>query len=248
MVDELGASTVLDIGCGTGALACRLALRGIEVTGVDPAGASLEVACRKPGADGVRWVGGDVSALPPLQVDMVTMTGNVAQVFLTGDEWSATLAAAGAALRPAGLLVFETRDPAREAWRGWTREETFRRVEIPGVGAVQTWIQLTRLRLPLVSFCHTFVFEEDGAVLASDSTLRFRDRAETAESLRGAGLVVEEVREAPDRPGLELVFVARRQEPGRAAAGRAPGRQPLATVSSWTAGIGVPVPPTGPSV
>ena len=210
MVDQLGVRSVLDIGCGTGTFACRLARRGIEVTGVDPAAASLQVAGRKPGAHGVRWVTGGVSALPPLQVDMVTMTGNAAQVFLTDNEWAATLAASHAALRECGLLVFETRDPFRQAWRSWTREETFRRVEISGAGVLQTWMEVTDIRLPLVSFRHTFVFETDGAAIVSESTLRFRDQVEAGDSLRCAGFVVEEVRDAPDRPGLELVFVARR--------------------------------------
>ena len=51
LVEELGARSVLDVGCGTGTFACLLAARGVDVTGVDPAGASLEVARAKPGAD-----------------------------------------------------------------------------------------------------------------------------------------------------------------------------------------------------
>jgi hypothetical protein len=60
-----------------------------------------------------------------------------------------------------------------------------------------------------VSFRGTYVFGSDGAVLTSESTLRFRERAEVEESL--VGFVVDEVREAPDRPGKEFVFVATRQ-------------------------------------
>jgi hypothetical protein len=63
----------------------------------------------------------------------------------------------------------------------------------------------------LVSFRGTVVFESDGAVLISDSTLRFRHRVELAASLAAAGYLVDEVREAPDRPGRELVFIARRR-------------------------------------
>jgi SAM-dependent methyltransferase len=210
MAAELGARSVLDIGCGTGTFACLLARRGLTVTAVDPAQASLEIARSKPGADRVRWVHGYATDLPPLQVDLVTMTANVAQVFLTDTDWAATLRAAHTALRPGGRLVFETRDPAAKAWLEWTRERTYQRAVIPGVGAVQTWEDLLEVSDELVSFRSTNVFESDGAVLTSDSTLRFRSRDELAASLAAAGFVADEVRQAPDRPGRELVFVARR--------------------------------------
>ena len=210
LAGEFGAQTVLDIGCGTGTLACLLAGRGLEVTAVDPAAASLGVARRKPGACRVRWVHAEATALPRLQADLVTMTGNVAQVFVTGEEWAAVLRAVHEALRPGGRLVFETRDPGQRAWLGWNRGQTYRRAVIPEAGAVQTWIDLTKVEGNLVSFRTGFVFGSDGAVLTSDSTLRFRGRAELESSLAAGGLAVDEVRDAPDRPGLELVFIARK--------------------------------------
>ena len=48
MAAEFGARSVLDIGCGTGTLACLLASRGLSVTGLDPALASLDIARGKP--------------------------------------------------------------------------------------------------------------------------------------------------------------------------------------------------------
>ncbi len=207
---ELGAGSVLDVGCGTGTLGCLLAERGLEVVGVDPAAASLDVARAKPFADRVRWLLGDATTLPPLQVDLATMTGNVAQVFVTDADWAATLDAVRTALRPGGHLVLETRDPAREAWSGWTRDQTHVRTEVPGIGAVESWADVTEVALPLVSFRGTWVFGADGAVLTSDSTLRFRSREEVTDSLRAAGFVVVDVRDAPDRPGLEFVFLASR--------------------------------------
>ena len=71
-------------------------------------------------------------------------------------------------------------------------------------------MDLTGTRGSLVSFRTTLVFESDGAVLTSDSTLRFRSRGELANSVAAAGLAVSEVRDAPDRPGREFVFIARR--------------------------------------
>lgn len=118
---EFGARTVLDIGCGTGTFACLLAGRGVRVIGVDPAAASLEVARAKPGAGRVRWIQAEAADLPPLQVDLATMTGNVAQVFVTDREWGAALRSAYASLRPGGRLVFEIRDPAAQAWLEWDR-------------------------------------------------------------------------------------------------------------------------------
>ena len=210
MVPEFGARSVLDVGCGTGTFACLLASEGIEVIGVDPAGASLDVARAKPDADCVRWIEGDATTLPSLSVDTATMTGNVAQVFVRDEDWLATLAAIHRALAPNGRLVFEVRDPARRAWEAWNRAASFTRTEIPGVGAVESWVDVTDVSLPLVSFRWTYRFERDGAVLTSDSTLRFREREEIEATLAQAGFQSPEVRDAPDRPGLEFVFIAPR--------------------------------------
>src|SRR5690606_41601622 len=58
MTEEFKARQVLDIGCGTGVFALLLAERGIEVVGVDPAQASIDVARAKPGGERVRWICG----------------------------------------------------------------------------------------------------------------------------------------------------------------------------------------------
>ncbi|WP_433277626.1 class I SAM-dependent methyltransferase [Pseudonocardia xinjiangensis] len=207
MIDEIRPKAVIDLGCGTGLLARRLARSGIAVTGVDPAAGSLEYARAQPGAHRVRWILGDASVLPTAAADLVLMTGNAAQAIIEPADWEEMLRRTFAALRPGGRFVFETRDPGRRAWEKWTRAESWRRVQIDGVGSVETWVELTGVDLPLVSFRHTWVFESDGAVLTSDSTLRFRDRAEIEHDLQRHGYAVDEVRDAPDRPGLEFVFI-----------------------------------------
>ncbi|MFJ9159240.1 class I SAM-dependent methyltransferase [Streptomyces griseoviridis] len=210
MAREFGARRVLDIGCGTGVFALLLAGRGVEVVGVDPARASVDVARGKPGGERVRWCDGDATTLPPLRVDLATMTANVAQGIVDPAAWQGTLRAAHAALRPGGRLVFETRDPAGRAWERWNRAESETVTEVPGVGAVRSWVELIEVRGPLVTFRWTYEFASDGAVLTSDSTLRFRERDEVEGELAATGFVLDEVRDAPDRPGREFVFVARR--------------------------------------
>ena len=212
IASQLGASRVLDLGCGTGTFALLLADGGLEVTGVDPASGSIGVARAKPGAERVHWIHGDATALPPMQVDLVTMTANVAQAIVDPPDWEATLSAAYQALRPGGHLVLETRDPAYAAWQEWNRAASYSVTEIEDVGAVETWVELTAVSGPLVSFRWTCVFASDGEVLTSDSTLRFRERNEVEAALVAHGYVVDEVRGAPDRPGREIVFLARRLE------------------------------------
>ncbi len=209
IADELGARRVLDVGCGTGSLAVLLAGTGREVVGVDPAGASLDVAKTKEHADSVTWIHGDATTLPPLQVDLAVMTGNVAQVFLTDDDWARTLRGIRDALRPGGHFVFETRRPERRAWEDWAAEPTPVTLDVDGDGPVEQHFELTDVSLPFVTFRYTLRFA-DGADLVSDSTLRFRDHDEVQASLAAQGFRVQDVRQAPDRPGREFVFVAQR--------------------------------------
>jgi SAM-dependent methyltransferase len=208
LIEELGGRRVLDLGSGTGTLALLLANRGYDVVGVDPAAASVAVARAKPGADRVRWIDGDARSLTADDRDLAVLTGNAVQAICDPRDWEATLLGARRALRPGGHLVFETRQPAARAWEGWTRESTFRTVDIPGVGPVTTWLEVTSIEWPLVTFHGTCEFAADGATLSSTSTLRFREQTEVEDDLARSGYSLVDVRDAPDRPGLELVFIA----------------------------------------
>src|SRR4051812_45093952 len=148
LLQEFGARSVVDVGCGTGTFALLLAQRGFTVIGLDPAKASLDVARGKPGSEHVHWVHGDAATPLRVAADAVTMTGNVAQVFLGDEEWSAALRSAWHALRPGGHLIFETRDPVSRAWCGWTRERTTRRARVEGVGEVTCWEDVTTVNWP----------------------------------------------------------------------------------------------------
>ena len=141
------------------------------------------------------------------------MTSNVAQVFVDDAEWHRTLEALARAVRVGGWLVFETRDPAERAWRHWSKKLTFRRLDTADGGAFATWTELIEVDEPLVTFRHVFEIDRDGSTLTSESTLRFRTRNEIVTDLKHAGFQTRDVRDAPDRPGLEFVFFAQRNPP-----------------------------------
>lgn len=208
LIRGLGAQQVLDVGCGTGSLPIRLARGGVTVTAVDPAAASLEVARSKDGAERVTWLLGDATTLPVLQVDVVVMTGNVAQVFLTDAEWTATLHGIRGALAPGGRFVFETRRPERRVWETWAVNTGPVVRDVRGVGEVEQRRDVTEVAPPYVSFRHSYRFSRDDSVLTSNSTLRFCSRDEIERSLNGVGFSIQEIRDAPDRPGHEYIVIA----------------------------------------
>jgi ubiquinone/menaquinone biosynthesis C-methylase UbiE len=218
VVREVGASTVVDIGCGTGSLAVRLAAQGRRVVGVDPARASLDVARSKPCGDQVEWLHGDATALDgrPIEADLAVMTGNVAQVFVDDVDWAQTLAAVHGCLRAEGWFVFETRRPEVRDWEHW--DIAPRSVELPSGESIVFSLTVTAVEPPLVTFESTTVIA--GERVRSTSTLRFRERAEIERDLATAGFRVQDVRDAPDRPGKELVLLARRLELSDSAAPR----------------------------
>jgi len=213
---RLEARTVVDIGCGTGVLAVDLARDGRTVVGVDPAGAMLDVARSRPDGDLVTWVEGPAGAalehVGQGTVDLVVMTGHVAQVFLTDEDWASVLEVAVRLLGPGGHLAFETRDPAAAVWARWTPGLTHERV-VADDGRVSTsWVEVTSVDGGLVTFAgHTVL--DDGVDRVSTSTLRFRDQQEVLDSVQSAGFEQVVVRggwaDEPVGPGTsELVVVA----------------------------------------
>jgi len=137
------------------------------------------------------------------------MTANVAQAIVEPLEWTVTLRAIHAAVRPGGHLAFETRNPAVRAWESWNCAASHATVHVQDVGIVESWHDLMNVDGPLVTFRSTVTLP-DGERIVSESTLRFRTHAEVEADLSATGFRINEVRDAPDRPGRELVFLAER--------------------------------------
>lgn len=208
---ELGAESVIDLGCGTGVFARSLASAGYKVLGIDPAGASLEVARTAAQTDGldIDWILGTSEQIPDLDADLVTMTGNVAQVFLNLQDLEQVFSDCASGLNADGHLVFETRDPDARAWEAWAGRPP-RTLSIEGIGEVTETLVLGQVELPFVSFTHLYRFHDSGDTIGSRSRLRFHTKHEVTSALTAAGFTISDIREAPDRPGKEMVFIARR--------------------------------------
>jgi len=214
IANETPRGRVLDLGCGTGRLALALVAAGHEVTGVDPAAASLAAARAKPNADAVTWVEGTAASLPDGGFDLALMTRHVAQFFVDEVAWAATLRDLHRALVPGARLVFDSRDPRARAWDQWNPVDSRSTVVLPDRTRVDVSTEVTGVDGNVVAFATSFGFD-DGTTLRSSAALRFRTEEELRISLAEAGFAVEAVyggweRQPVGAPDGELVVVARR--------------------------------------
>ena len=214
LAQKLSASSIVDVGCGTGLLTCELAGRGHRLVGVEPSGrcsGSPAAARLRAGAMG----GGRRAAVGRGRGSLAIMTGHVAQIIRDDEVWSATLKAVRGALRPGGHLAFESRNPLARPWTAWIPQASRRRVEDTTLGPVEVWFQDLEIDGDLVRYDIHYLFARSGEELVSPTELRFRTRAELGRSLSDAGFSVQEVfgdwdGRSADASGPELIFVAAR--------------------------------------
>jgi SAM-dependent methyltransferase len=179
--------TVLDMGCGTGLLACALAARGHQVTGADPAAAMLAVARGRPGAGQVRWIQADAAGLSvPTRFDLIIMTGHVFQLLLSDGDVRAALGTLRGHLAPGGRIAFETRNPDAREWQYWTPRETRQRVET-AAGPAGVHYDISAVTGEFVTY-ETCIRFPDGEQVVVPDTLRFLGQDELAGFLAEAGL------------------------------------------------------------
>jgi SAM-dependent methyltransferase len=214
LATEIDATTIVDVGCGTGLITRELARLGYRMIGVDPAPAMLEIARRQPYGDRVRWLNGDAALVGDAGADLAIMTGHVAQFFLTDEEWQANLVALHRALRPGGVLAFESRNPEARAWERWTRD-VMRSVDDPEAGRIDTKTVFLGIEGDVVWFKNDYFFAATGELVVSSAKLRFRTQAELTRTLTEAGFTIDHVYGDWGRRPLgphspELIFVARR--------------------------------------
>lgn len=207
---------VLDLGCGTGLLACRIAEEGFAVTGVDPAEGMLGVARSRPGAERVSWIrsAGQTVRLPR-RFDLIYMTGHAFQALLSDEDAVAVLRTAHDHLADDGLLAFETRNPARQAWRSWTPDKR-RSVVTADYGEVEEFFDTKAdSDTGIVDLAAHYRFANTGKTIIGRSRIRFVDLDHLKRLLAAANLAPVIWYGDWDRPPLaetsrEFIVMARR--------------------------------------
>jgi SAM-dependent methyltransferase len=185
---EIGGN-VLDLGCGTGMLACRIASEGLSVTGVDPAKGMLRVAASRNGGDRVNWINGDGRTLDLNQrFDFVYMTGHAFQALRTDDDALALLRSVSDHLTTGGRFAFESRNPAQMAWLAWNRKNT-RVATTPEHGRIEESYDVALNEdTGLVELTHYYRFLDQGRTEVGRSRLRFVSRCHLERLIAAARL------------------------------------------------------------
>jgi SAM-dependent methyltransferase len=186
------AKSVLDLGCGTGALTAMLA-DGRAVTGADPAPAMLDVARKRCGDDRVEWVEGDARSLRlGKSFDLVILTGHAFQVFLTADDQRAVLDTIAAHLASDGRFIFDSRNPLAREWQEWGPDDSRRTVAHPTFGAVEAWNDAVQDAVTgIVTYDTFYRVPAGGRQFHAQSRIAFPAQQALAEMIAAAGLVVD---------------------------------------------------------
>ncbi len=215
LIELFKAKSVLDIGCGTGILAAELVKKGISVIGVDPSKDMLKVAKVRVPEGKSTWIEGTIKDIQQTIVDVVVMTGHVAQVFLDDGDWKETLFSAYKALRSGGYLVFESRNPEQRCWTSWNKEKSIRTIEHQKYGEIEMWHQLKEEDGTVISYDTHYKILPSGDEVISHNKLIFRSIEEIESSLKNVGFEIELIygdwnKTPVTQDSKELIFIAKK--------------------------------------
>jgi len=211
----MAARSVLDVGCGTGALLrwAREAGHTGRLCGLDPGEGMLDQARR---CTDVEWIFGDLSSVRwDCEFDLVVMTGHAFQELRTDDEIRGALSAIRTALVRGGRFAFETRNPLDRAWERWGGQYSGDVVDASGALVHRQY----RVELPVdgdvVRGVQTYTSPEWDRPRITHGALRFMSKPSLETFLSDAALTIEEQygdwdrsRFTPSSP--EIITIARR--------------------------------------
>ena len=188
----LSVQSVLDVGCGTGALLrmAREAGHSGRLAGLDPAIGMLNQA---RDITDIEWVHGDLStARWSQEFDVVVMTGHAFQELIEDDEIRAALSAIRTALVDGGRFAFETRNPLDRAWERWPSQYSDETTDADGNPVRCVYQVEASADERVVTSTSTFTSPAWDQPEVSRGSLRFLDAETLAAFLTEAGFVIDE--------------------------------------------------------
>jgi SAM-dependent methyltransferase len=140
------ASTILELGCGTGRVTIPMALAGAEVTAVDLCRPMLEVLQSRrsqlANPSRIDLVHGDFTRLDlGRRFELVVMPFNALQHVYTPDDFQALMGTVHKHLSPGGRFCLDVAVPAHQVWNGRDPEgrHEMRTMPDPQGGKLLTW-------------------------------------------------------------------------------------------------------------
>lgn len=208
----MAASSVLDVGCGTGLLLRRARAAGHtgRLCGLDPDPAMLRQAHVRSDID---WVLGDAASADwDREFELALMTGHAFQQLVEDDDIHRSLRAVRAALIAGGRFVFDTRNPEARAWEAWN---TSSEVRNPDGEPARVTHHVHQVEGDLVRLSETLTgrwWDEDQV---SQGALRFPAPGVLSQFLAEAGFAIESQFGDWERTPLmdgseEMITIARR--------------------------------------
>jgi SAM-dependent methyltransferase len=188
----LRAQSVLDVGCGTGALLrmAREAGHTGRLVGLDPASGMLNQA---RDLTDIEWVHGDLStARWSQEFDLAVMTGHAFQELIEDAEIRAALSVIRAALVDGGRFAFETRNPLDRAWERWPAQYSDETTDADGNRVTCVYQVEVSDDMRVVTSTSTFSSPGWEHAEVSRGALRFIDAGALTVFLTEAGFVIEE--------------------------------------------------------
>ena len=177
---------ILDIGCGTGLLCDAYAADGHNVVGVDPAGAMLEVAKKKPHGDRVQWIESNGQDLRyGKQFDLIIMTGHAFQCLLSDVDVHSLFSNVRRHLKQHGTFIFDSRNPNVNWSLKWDGSSAAIDSEL---GKFTMSTKVLSANEELITFAHRYDFKHES--LSSVSTIRFHALDAIQEMIASSGLAL----------------------------------------------------------
>jgi SAM-dependent methyltransferase len=200
--------SILDLGCGTGLICNEFAARGHAVTGVDPSPAMLDIARRKQHGGTIEWILSTAQNYRSAKrFDLIIMTGHAFQVLLDEQEVEAAFDTIRMHLKPGGIAVFESRNPAINWADRWNHDYVLDGQN----GPIPVSRRVLSNNNGLIAFETRYALKS--GTLTSASVLRFWTRREIERHAARSALVGERLMggwdEAPFDPETseELIFM-----------------------------------------